>query len=242
MATTYMELCNQVLRQLNEVELTSSTFATTKGIHAAVRDAVRFTIDDINSKHHKWPFNIVEDQSKTLTAGTEVYAFESDYKIADWNSFYIYNDGTLNTSYHPLGLINRDQFLRYNRGLDEDSATSGRGRPDYVFPWYGKFGVTKSPDKAYTLKYNYWKVPTALSAYDDQTTIPSEWDRVILLGTMWYGNLIKEDEAATNMAEQKYMNALLNMRTILINENVDIVDSRINYGTRVSGVPSIDVG
>ena len=35
MATTYLTLTNRVLRELNETELTSSTFASSRGIQTA---------------------------------------------------------------------------------------------------------------------------------------------------------------------------------------------------------------
>ena len=47
MATTYLTLTNKVLRELNETELTSSTFASSRGIQTAVKDFVNKGINDI---------------------------------------------------------------------------------------------------------------------------------------------------------------------------------------------------
>ena len=40
MATTYLTLTNRVLRELNETELTSSTFSSSRGVQTAVKDFV----------------------------------------------------------------------------------------------------------------------------------------------------------------------------------------------------------
>ena len=45
MASSYLVLINNVLRDLNEVELTSSTFSSSRGIQTAVKDYVNRAID-----------------------------------------------------------------------------------------------------------------------------------------------------------------------------------------------------
>ena len=47
MATTYLTLVNNVLRELNETELTSSTFSSSRGIQTAVKDFVNKSIHDM---------------------------------------------------------------------------------------------------------------------------------------------------------------------------------------------------
>ena len=36
MATTFLQLCNEILREVNEVELTSATFASSVGVQTHV--------------------------------------------------------------------------------------------------------------------------------------------------------------------------------------------------------------
>ena len=40
MPSTYLSLCNQVLRRLNEVEIIEGDFASVLGVQALVKDAV----------------------------------------------------------------------------------------------------------------------------------------------------------------------------------------------------------
>ena len=47
MASTYLVLINNVLRDLNEVELTSSTFSSSRGIQTSAKDFVNRAITDI---------------------------------------------------------------------------------------------------------------------------------------------------------------------------------------------------
>ena len=48
MAYNYLEITNALLRSLNEVELNSANFLTSKGFYAHARDAVNNALRDIN--------------------------------------------------------------------------------------------------------------------------------------------------------------------------------------------------
>ena len=56
MAKTFLELTNEVLRELNEVTLTSSTFANAIGLQAHVKDCINRAYLDIVNEEPKWPF------------------------------------------------------------------------------------------------------------------------------------------------------------------------------------------
>ena len=47
MASTYLTLVNNVLRDMNEVELTSSTFTSSRGVQTTVKDYINRSISDI---------------------------------------------------------------------------------------------------------------------------------------------------------------------------------------------------
>ena len=47
MATTFLTLTNELLRRLNEVTLTTSTFATAKNVQAIAKDAINSSIREI---------------------------------------------------------------------------------------------------------------------------------------------------------------------------------------------------
>jgi hypothetical protein len=91
MALSYMNLCNKVLRRINEVEFSATDFDSATGLHAATKDAVLHAIAKINSAEFEWPFNATT-YTQTLQAGVESYRFPSDLKTVDFNSFQIQRD------------------------------------------------------------------------------------------------------------------------------------------------------
>ncbi len=59
MAYTYLELVNDVNKRLNEVPLTSSTFAGATGYYADVKGYINSALNRINLEELDWPFNHV---------------------------------------------------------------------------------------------------------------------------------------------------------------------------------------
>ena len=74
MAYDFLGLVNDINRRLNEVELTSSNFATAAGFYGQAKDAVNASIRYMNQSEYEWPFNHVE-QEDVLTVGTSRYPF-----------------------------------------------------------------------------------------------------------------------------------------------------------------------
>ena len=56
MATTYLDLTNEVLRELNEIPLTSANFANAVGLQQFVKDAINKSIFDIANEEPQLPF------------------------------------------------------------------------------------------------------------------------------------------------------------------------------------------
>lgn len=91
MALTYLNLCNRVLKALNEVELDSTTFANAIGFDAEVKDAINQAILDIyNEEQLMWPWAHSE-QTFATTVGVTEYTPAATVGRIDWNSFQIEN-------------------------------------------------------------------------------------------------------------------------------------------------------
>ena len=88
MATTFLTLTNELLRRLNEVTLTTDTFAGAKNVQAIAKDSINSSIREILQDGHEFPF-LKTTQSQTLTAGTRTYDFPSDMSSVDWDTFYL---------------------------------------------------------------------------------------------------------------------------------------------------------
>ena len=88
MATTYLVLSNRVLRELNEVEMTSSNFSSSRGIQTAVKDFVNKSVHDIYNESVEIPLLHTSTTQATYTGDSE-YTFPSDMRRVDFESFFL---------------------------------------------------------------------------------------------------------------------------------------------------------
>ena len=229
MASTYINLCNMVLRRINEVEIAQADFGTVRGVQALVKDAVRAAIAKINQAEFEWPFNASE-HTQVLTAGRTEYDWPDYFKIADFNSFQIQKNDSLATGYKTLSAIERDDWYREYRDTDFEAGSAGRGVPDFVFPSHGTgFGVTPSPDKAYSVRFRYYLNYADLTAYDDVTRIPESFDTVIVDGALYHLYMFKDNLDAANAAFIAFQSGLKDLQTLYINSYQSVRDTRIKF-------------
>lgn len=224
-SSTYLALTNKLLRRLNEVEIAQSDFASARGVQALAKDAIVASIALINTQEFTWPFNNALYE-QTLTAGEETYAFAATVKAVNWNSFHLVADDALGTNGHPLQFISREQRNKYLKNDDDLSDTDGRNAPEVVYPNYTfGFGVSPSPDEAYTVTFEYEMLPEALTLYDDTPSIPDLYDEVIIQGGLYHMYMFRDNAEQAQIAETKFKNQIKDMRKILINYNFDRITS-----------------
>jgi len=191
MAYNYIGLVNDVNRRLNEVELKEKDFPNAIGEYGAVKEAVNSAIRYINQHEFEWPFNAAE-HTETLVAGQEEYTWPEYFKVADWNTFQIQEDSSLGATFTTLKFIERDEWYRSFRDRDAASGATGISAPVNVFSGHGNgFGVSPSPDKAYTLKFRYFLNYSDLSNADHVTRIPTSYDTVLIDGATYYLYIFK---------------------------------------------------
>lgn len=230
MPSTYMDLTNRLLRRINDVEISQSDFPSVRGIQATAKDCVLDTIREINASRIDWPFNAVE-HTETLVVGVEEYAWPTDFTSADWNSFQIQKDDVLNINHKQLTPISREEWYHSFRDLDYDAETAGKAVPSFVFPSHGNgWGVSPSPNELYTIKFRYYKNPTDLSLYDDQATIPSKFDYVIMAGALYHMNLFKENAEGVAIVKKKFEDGINDMTNLYLPNPRYVYDSRVNFG------------
>lgn len=83
----FLGLVNRVLKPMNEVELTSSDFATAEGVYADARDAINRGLYDVYTyKQLVWPF-LYSELTFNTTRGIINYTKPASVKKPDWNSF-----------------------------------------------------------------------------------------------------------------------------------------------------------
>lgn len=234
MPTTYLNLTNKLLERLNEVTIEQADFSSVRGVQAMAKTVINTSIETINLQEFEWPFNAAT-ASVSLVAGTEEYAFPSTVKTVKWDSFHLVNDASLNTNGHPLKFIDRDSRNRYLKNSDDVAGASGLNAPRWVFPMQGQgFGVSPSPNGAYTVTYEYFTYPTRLVDYDDESAIPSMYDEAILQGGLYHFYMFRDNTEQAREAKREFDMWLGRMRSMLIN-NYNSMNSTIINRRRPSG-------
>ena len=128
MATTYLTLTNSVLRELNETELTSSTFSSSRGIQTAVKDFINKGIHDVYNEASEVPL-LYARTTQNLTTGDKEYDFPADFRKIDRDSFTI----------GPRELVTNGEFTS-----NINSWTTGDGSPSYSSSGNGRLNLNSS--------------------------------------------------------------------------------------------------
>ena len=121
MAETYLTLTNKVLSKLNEVELTSATFTSGRGIQTQVKNAINEAVRYINQREHNYPFNH-STKTQTLTAGVVRYSIPTTAKVVDYNTFRIVKDSDLAVSGGQLSILNYNDYI--GRSVEQEDEIS----------------------------------------------------------------------------------------------------------------------
>jgi len=239
MAYNYLEIVNTVCRKLNEVELTSSNFATAKGFYSHVKDAVNNSIRDINQTHFEWPFNHVTAE-ETLTAGTSRYAFPSDVSTIDFDSFRIKEDSTFGNSTVRLAPITYDNYLKQYIDQEYTSDESKRDVPQYVAQAPSlEYVLAPTPNEDYEVVYEYYRVPVDMQLYSDVPSVPERFKHVIVDGALYHAYMFRGNEQSASMAKAKFEEAIKRMRIILINKYVNVSSTYVVEPSRYLAGPRV---
>ena len=255
MAKTFLTLTNDILRELNEVVLTSSNFGDATGIQAFVKNSINKSINDIANEEPQLPFFSAGASGETdpfygnttvaTTAGTRWYLLKdgssditSDFASIDWDDFYI---TTISVSGESAPFVSKglrfltlDEWTRYYRDSEnsDDASTQAYGEPVYVIrsPDHRKFGLSPIPDKAYKVWYFAYDLPTQLSAYDDAVVFPDVYKTVVLSKARYYAHQFKDNPQMAAFALEDYRKGLKSMKENLIGPTPTYIsDDRIRY-------------
>ena len=242
MATTYLDLTNEVLRELNEIPLTSANFSSAVGLQQFTKDAINKSIFDIANEEPQLPFFAVGESGSpdpfygnvtvATVAGTSWYelkasssSVQDDYASIDWDDFYL---TTINVSGESAPFVSRGlqffnladwkRYYRDNENID-DADSQAYGEPCRVIksPDGRKFGLSPIPDKVYNVHFYAFEKPTKLSAHGDTVVFPEQYTNVITAKTRYYVWQFKESPQQAAFAMDDYKKALRSMKSNLIN-------------------------
>ena len=287
MAETFLTLTNRVLGRLNEVQLTSTSFSTARGIQVQAQNAVNEAVRYINQKEFQYPFNH-STKTETLVPGTVRYTIPTTAKTVDYNTFRLVKDSDLGSSGGRLYIINYNDYVNSyitqedeiqttttstthtdsvttitvasttgfdstgtlfianeqitytgttsttftgaTRGANSTTAAahsdgtqiaqfSGGGIPTHIIRTLdNNYILYPFPDKAYTLKFDYFTFPTTLSAHGDTTTIPDRFGPVITDGATAYVYQYRGEIEQYQLNFARFEQGIKNMQTLLVNK------------------------
>jgi len=121
MATTYLILSNRILRELNEVEMTSSNFSSSRGIQTAVKDFINKSVHDIYNEGAEIPL-LHTTTTQALQVGDGEYDFPSNMRRVDFESFFL----------KPTELITNGEFTSaISSWTNATTCAVGGGTPAY---------------------------------------------------------------------------------------------------------------
>ena len=240
MAYDYIGLVNDVNRRLNEVELTSTNFLTATGEYSMIKDAVNASLRYINQHEYEWPYNHVEEE-EVLTAGLVRYAFPSDAKTIDFDSFRIKRDDTLGNATIKLKSLSYEEYLENYVDIEYNTSTGIRQLPGFVVKTPSQeYAIVQPPDKAYTIVYEYYRLPVDLINSTDIPTIPEQFRYVIVDGAMHFAYLFRGEGQEAAIVQQRFEQEIKQMRSIYINRyqyvRSTVLTNTLATNTRVTTV------
>jgi hypothetical protein len=229
MPYNYLGLVNDVCGRVNETPLTTSNFSSAVGFYSTAKEAINSSIRDLNQQSFQWPFNHT-DYNETLVAGTSRYPYQADTKSVDFDSFRIQRNDTFGNETVRLKIIDYDHYLQNFIDAEYDTSNESiRDVPRYVFRAPNQeYGVYPVPDEAYTLSYEYYSLPTDLSAYDAVPSSPIAFRHIIVDGAMYYVYHFRGDTETADRLQAKFLDGIKKMRIIYINNDYEYVrDTRL---------------
>ena len=300
MAYNYLGLVNDVNRRLNEVELTSTNFASSIGEYAMVKDAINVAIRFINQHEFSYPFNSAVN-STTVTPGVTRYDIPTNTKLIDYKTARIKKDTDLSVSGNNLGTMTYYEYISKDYANQEDdiqsttinaasglsasvetiSVTSSTGfsstgtlyiggeqitytgilgndftgctrgansttaaiiADDVTVTQFDNGGVPKFivrtpdnnyllypfPDKQYTIGFDYFTLPTDLSATTDAPSLPEQFRTIIVEGAMYTAYMFRGETQEATIMKDNFEEGIKNMRTLYINRYDYVSSTLIN--------------
>lgn len=208
----FLELTNAVCQRMGEVELTASEFPDVVGAHAQIKQAVNASLSSVNTKAYEWPFNYTA-QTVVLTPFLDTYYTADNVPKVNFDSFRVYEE---NRSWSLISLDYEEYKGRHTYAPASAEQHSGSPRHVYQRP-DGGFGIYPPPNKAYTLTYDYYKIPAKLKLWDDETLYPDTFEEAIVNGATAYAYMFRGDPESAYSLRKMFEEDLKSLRSLYQN-------------------------
>jgi len=225
----YINLVNDINRRLNEVELTTSNFATATGYYSFAKDSINASIRHINQEEFEWPWNHVEE-TEVLAVGEVRYSMPHDSKTINMNTFRIKRNSGLNVKTVKLKVLTYEEWLDKHADSEYNSSSSTFGTPTHIVRTPSRELVFyPAPDKEYEVVYEYFRVGFELESATDVPNLPEQYKHTIVDGAMYYVYQFRGDNQAAQLALQKFEQGIKQLRSLHINRTEYLRDTRVHF-------------
>jgi hypothetical protein len=215
MAYDYLGLTNEVLARMNEVVLTATNFTAARGYQIQCQNAVNDAINYINQREFGWPFSH-STQTETLVASQTRYTVPTGTQHVDYETFRISKDNTLGVDATTLRVLDYKEYV--DKYIGQETSSGVGGVPNFVFRTPdNNYGLYPYPDKAFTLKYEFYSRPTALAAATDVPTVPEQFRQVIADGATAYAYQYRGEAQQYGLNFTRFEEGIKHMQSILLN-------------------------
>jgi len=227
MAYNFLSLANEICGRLNETKLNSTNFETASNFYSTIKDAINASIRDINHQEYNYPFNHNSTEI-ILDSGVARYPIPQNAKLVDFDTIRIVRDESLNVDSQMLTQIQYNEYLK--RYFDDEVNTAAQGGvPRYIAKTQtNDFVLAPKPNADYTLEIEYFIIPADLNLHDDVPTIPESFKHVVIDGALYHCYMFRDNAQSATLAKQKFDEGLKAMRSLFVNEYINVIDTRVN--------------
>ena len=215
MAYDFLGLTNEVLARMNEVVLTATNFTAARGYQRQCQNAVNDAVNYINQREFGWPFSH-STQTETLVASQTRYTVPTGTQHVDYETFRISKDNTLGVDATTLRVLDYKEYV--DKYIGQETSSGVGGVPNFVFRTPdNNYGLYPDPDKAFTLKYEFYSRPTALAAATYLPTVPEQFRQVIADGATAYAYQYRGEAQQYGLNFTRFEDGIKHMQSILLN-------------------------
>lgn len=252
MSSTFLDLTNALLDEVNEVRLTSVTFASARNIQRYAKECINKAYLDIHKDNSEWPWlstaapqdNYYGNTYIETVAGTRWYllnptstSMDDDYSYVDFDKMTLTEEGVAGKStpyavkrLPPITSTEWHSYFAVSEAKDK-SGEALYGTPLRVIKSADgrRVGFSPIPDGVFRLYFQAYDQPTVLSVYDDVSQIPTQYENVLVDKARYYIWKFKDSEEQSQDAEKAYKKGLRRAREHFAPVPSKMTDDRVTF-------------
>lgn len=220
---TYLDIINEVLRDVNEVPLKVDNFSTARGVQDFAKKAVNRAYMDIVISSQEWPWlldttGVNGNITVPTVDGQQNYTVASPHNL-DLDTVSLVDPDDMSRVRLPF--ISYDEWNLKYRNQEED--VDNKGKPCFIFkhPGSSLYGLTPAPDKEYTLEFTRWNPATPFVNDTDTLPFPDQYYTVLLNRALFYVWMWRENLDHANQNNTNYERGLKQMQRHLLTNKLE---------------------